>query len=445
MVRPMAPKKKTNPVVAAAAAASATKKTKKKVGVILSAAAVVVVALLLFRYYTYLYYHVLVDSSGSTTTTTADAATKGGGARAATADAAADKNGSGRDRRRRRGQDRLPEWAAKYFRWHGVRRKLINAGDGGKDFRFLVLTCAQSDRTCGGLSDRLKSLPLLLLLAAKTERVFLIYWDRPCRLEEFLVPPLAAAADSSLDWRTPDWLAARIRRGDGRKSGRAYTTADAIVKAAERRDAPLIAVRLQDQNGGAAYYDERVGGEGAHHNAYGALFRALFEPSAPLAAALDEERKLAGLQPGRYVAAHLRALYVPPLPKEIVPNVAVNAVDCASQLGSDASVPIYFASDSKYALDVVKSYGQNRSKTRSIITIDRGGRDPLHLDKAKSRNAKDYYDAFLDLYHFADAQCVSHGQGGFGRLGVLLSHNASCYKPFIAQSRIVECEWRDGS
>lgn len=44
------------------------------------------------------------------------------------------------------------------------------------------------DDRCGGTSDRLKSLPLFLTLAAQTKRLLFLRWNRPFALEEFLIP-----------------------------------------------------------------------------------------------------------------------------------------------------------------------------------------------------------------------------------------------------------------
>jgi len=360
---------------------------------------------------------------------------------------------------------RLPQWMKDYFAWHAEQRNKLDRivgeykghqGDedpaktllaGQKGLRFLVLRSLKSDRRCGGLSDRLKALPLLIRLAARNRRVFLVYWNRPCRLEEFLLPPTSRVEGGSsgdglvLDWRAPEWLVPTLDRGDGYPFHR---TADRIFDAVKGDDS-LVSVKLQDQHGGSQYYNDEEG-ERAHRRVYGPLFRAMFEPSPSLAGALAAERRKypALAVPGGYAAAHLRAQYVPPLPTEMVPDVAVNAVRCARQLRPTGDVPIFFASDSRLAVEAVKKYGRE-APGRSLIVIDRDGTggDPLHLDKASSRDPQDYYDAFLDLYHLANAECVSYGQGGFGRLGVLLSRNASCLLPFVSQSRLVECHWED--
>jgi hypothetical protein len=64
------------------------------------------------------------------------------------------------------------------------------------------MQCIQGlDDHCGGTADRLKPFLFLLREAHVTKRILLIYWTRPAKLEEFLVPPRGG-----LDWRAPTWL-----------------------------------------------------------------------------------------------------------------------------------------------------------------------------------------------------------------------------------------------
>jgi hypothetical protein len=99
----------------------------------------------------------------------------------------------------------LPVWLQNYLEWHANQRSAYNqhqvaasaaAPSQDTTTKFVVLVCFES-QTCGGLSDRLRSIPYLLKLANATNRVFLIHWKR-FDLEEFLVPPMGG-----LDWTVP--------------------------------------------------------------------------------------------------------------------------------------------------------------------------------------------------------------------------------------------------
>jgi hypothetical protein len=99
----------------------------------------------------------------------------------------------------------LPLWMKDYFQWHALTRQqlsLENWNSGTHRPRLLVLQCIPGDLKCGGTADRLKPIPLLVLAAARSDLLFLIRWvDRPCRLQEFLVPPRGG-----MDWTVPEWL-----------------------------------------------------------------------------------------------------------------------------------------------------------------------------------------------------------------------------------------------
>jgi len=57
--------------------------------------------------------------------------------------------------------------------------------------RFLVYQCRKQDRhDCGGLADRERGIISTFLLALQTNRTFVIDLDKPCELEQFLVPNL---------------------------------------------------------------------------------------------------------------------------------------------------------------------------------------------------------------------------------------------------------------
>lgn len=70
------------------------------------------------------------------------------------------------------------------------------------------------DDHCGGTADRLKPFVLLLREAHKSKRLLFIHWNRPARLEEFLVPPRGG-----LDWRAPPFLVTLVSSLDTLFSG----------------------------------------------------------------------------------------------------------------------------------------------------------------------------------------------------------------------------------
>ena len=149
------------------------------------------------------------------------------------------------------------------------------------------------------------------------------------------------------------------------------------------------------------------------------MFRSLFKPSPPVAKLIDEKMESTGLEAGEYTIAHYRAFYDIEREKEKRPKAqlrraAITAVNCASVLRP--SGPIYFASDSKVAVDTVRNYGIKNN--RSIVTFD-NPEDGLHIDRTddwESRPASDFYSVFVDLYLMANGRCVAYGQVKYRRL-----------------------------
>jgi hypothetical protein len=89
----------------------------------------------------------------------------------------------------------VPLWMTSYIEWHQKIRPTINANT-FTAHKYLVMFCYRRRGLCGGLSDRIKYVPLAMCLASLSQRMLFIRWDSPAPLEEFLVP-----TPHGLDWR----------------------------------------------------------------------------------------------------------------------------------------------------------------------------------------------------------------------------------------------------
>jgi hypothetical protein len=344
-----------------------------------------------------------------------------------------------------------------------------------------------SDVTCGGLSDRLKPLPTLVLLAAQSRRILLLHWTRPTVLTQFLVPPLlhenVNGAMIVFNWTKPDFVPVT---GLGT---RLYTKLATLSKAIDRSSTiPVLCVRLQDQHGGSEYYNahehvvavaaaaarndnsttataQLAEPSRAYRKVYRNLFLVAFVPSPPVWEQLWTVVQTWHLYPNKYVVGHLRADYgLQRIPPDQLASVALNTVQCASHLvqtpsttsrhgavNATTSLPIVFLSDSTAAMQHVALYAPQAAAQRgyTIVTLDTTQlaskasvvSEPLHLDKASSVAAADYYNVFVDVMIMANAQCVVHGPGGFGRLGALLSYDPMCIRQTVELGRYIQCPW----
>jgi hypothetical protein len=314
--------------------------------------------------------------------------------------------------------NKLPYFMSHYFEWHREQLELLYSGkltwEPGMNEtthpKFLILRCRGNDR-CGGTSDRIRSFPLFILLAAQAQRLLFIRWGRPFPIEEFMVPT------GIWNWTVPAPLMNQLEALDRQEVNgtkghqRVYADGNKMFKLRKNIVDPNVwIVEGNDQNGGADLYRNLVMAEleglGNHNHRLGLLpnsgswnvgqglsaadaeyshfyhdlFHATFQPSPGVKADLEsyirmrnsasddsqEEGKdgdLGLLQPNQYTVVHYRAMY----PTEMyakTKNVAIlkekslHAVECAvARVPSISS--IYFASDTALALQIVHKHYAN--------------------------------------------------------------------------------------
>ncbi|KAL3904059.1 MAG: hypothetical protein SGARI_005100, partial [Bacillariaceae sp.] len=360
---------------------------------------------------------------------------------------------------RYRRSNTLPEWMKDYFDWH--REIMIGLNETNvQNNKYIILRCTKNERKCGGVADRLKSLPFFIAAAARSKRVFMIRWDRPKKLEEFLLP-------NEVNWSVPDWMIDKIDNKEISSHMRPHGSN--VIKIYKREKSTVLESLLQDFYGGSALYyrvqaelnddsnnnstgldpNEVAKGNYAGWNSYETifhdLFRSLFKPSLPIARLVQEKMESANLTAGNYVSCHHRAFYAIEDKKHKrksrhLQKKALNAVNCASNIMPGATV--YFASDSQQSIDAVRHLAKNRH--RPIVTIHEDTEEALHLDKAdewESRHPSEYYPTFVDLLLMANGRCTAYGEGGFGRFASLLSYNASCIVKHNVKHETDQCRW----
>lgn len=311
----------------------------------------------------------------------------------------------------------LPLWMADYFDWHKTTREQLTI-ENWNQTQFLVMTCRKHADGCGGISDRLKPLPFVVLQAARHKRLLLIDWNKPKPLEDFLVPPAGG-----VDWRMPSFLKRPFR---GLGADTSYGVEDLNRKLYIKSRDALVYTRIQSAGAGEELYAQQADSFSTYQEVFHGLFRAFFVPVPRLQAALDQKMKEHGLAPQEYTAVHLRNMYgnrVWRNPDETI-SIVVNGINCASNIFPGA--PIFFAADDKFAVDAAREYGQQRNiQVGSLDYKD----DPIHIDKDddwKNRTAAEYDDTFLDLYMLGEAKCVAYSNGGYGSFGSLLSYEPTC-------------------
>ena len=321
----------------------------------------------------------------------------------------------------------LPDWMKDYFRWHKEQqRQLADAIQAP----YLLLTCPQRSKKCGGTVDRLSPLAFLVYIASRTHRRLLIHWGRPAALEEFLLPPM-----NGIDWRFDT-------KRENTDDGRLVTTLETLLEAAAANDR-AVKCRYQAPDHGAAFYDQHQGmGEPTMAQITRTVWNIFFTPTPPVARRIEQFLVQQHLVPGHYLATHIRALYaVKTQDPYVVQYWANNAINCTSHLAQGSENSIFVASDASFATKIAQRYG-SLFGWNVVYHSANVGQEPLHLDKAinwQNRPPSDFYDAFVDLYLLGLARCVTYGVGGYGRFAAWLTGNLQCALQHHNATAIREC------
>jgi hypothetical protein len=309
----------------------------------------------------------------------------------------------------------LPQWMKDYFTWHKEQTTHHLNETNWKSHRYLVARCLKYEK-CGGASDRLQSVPMLIRVASMTNRLLLIKWTRPAPLEEYLVPPI-----NGINWTVPAWLdqSWQLERGPILREYPGLATSLGYR---------IVATRDQTHDHGMNFYNKhlRVEDNEAH---FGLVFRdvwnVLFTPAPPVASRIEQNLKRMHLVPGQYVAVHVRSKYKDDQSNNL--DLIRNSINCASTLrkeqqlngqqSSSSSWPMYMASDSSTATKNALRYVLSKNDSSLVFRNDDNSTDdPLCLDKADRKGYQFdkpelFYDLFVDLYLLANSACLTHGIG----------------------------------
>ncbi|CAB9509151.1 expressed unknown protein [Seminavis robusta] len=328
----------------------------------------------------------------------------------------------------------LPAWMQEYATWHQETRAQLNETNWNTHYRYLVMVARRGEQA-GGLTDRLKPLPFFLKVAARTNRILLIYWNKP------LLGALSVAPEGGLDWRVPHYMTGSVlsNKARGRKQD--------IVRLANATGSGMqvMICEMQANDYGQEWYDDNPLPGDEQHARLG-MFRHMwhwaFTPAPPIAQRVKDNFDRLGIVPGEYAAAHIRAVYaVKERSEKEMTTMTHHAMNCISMLRPGG--PFFVASDTAFAVKTAIEYG--RSKNVTVVATTSNGayqKQPLHLDmydaKDPSLVPEDFYDAFVDLYLLGSTRCVAHGQGSFGHWGYLLGYNSTCE---IRHRRGPKCFW----
>jgi hypothetical protein len=186
------------------------------------------------------------------------------------------------------GADRLPQWFHDYSIWHTQSLQDLARHGNYHDYQYVLLRCVRKDGKCSGTSDRLKMIPVMLKLAYVSQRLFFIYWSRPCPLEEFLLPntnyinwtvPYDLYEPLNVEATYPLWgLGSHLEQGmlDAESQSQQVLRIVTMLYASHYYDTHPIPHRIDDTTSSTSSDSE---GELPMWDVYADFWRALFVPS----------------------------------------------------------------------------------------------------------------------------------------------------------------------
>jgi hypothetical protein len=351
--------------------------------------------------------------------------------------------------------DNLPKYIKDYLDWHVDQTNSITDAERQqeKQARYLVVQCLKEFPRCGGLSDRLRPLPVYIYAAIQMKRILLFQWTKPCQLEEFLTPP-----PCGINWTVPSWLPTPNRTHPNIVNFGKLQDALFIARTAEEK---ILTIKIQWPPEDAynklisQFYNDTVY---AYTKVYRHLFHSFFTLTQPIQSVVDQQMARLGLTAGSYTSIHVRARhpnsgfyamgnrhvdktidkeggFVLPqeegIYKEKIRMTLQEAFSCAYSLHSNIDDTqkkvIYFASDSHHLNNyVIQQTGVKLNPTYSIVALNHSV-EPLHLDVPGKtiRMPSDFYLAFVDLWILSHSKCILYGAGRFGIFASYISTNKS--------------------
>ena len=325
---------------------------------------------------------------------------------------------------------KAPSWITCYLQWHSTVRSThpffnVSKNESNNNTMpppLLVVFCGLNSPPCGGLHDRLGSLPFDLFIANQTRRLLFYVWEKPMSIHSFFSPNL-------LNWRLDDTplghtlleklhLAPNIFDFERQfSSNNEASWKDTLPKAIEyalNHSLSVLTMRHMCAHMGEYFLEnilKQLGETDMIHssNTFGWIWNAMFQPSPDLHNYLESMSQRLNLRKGQYVAVHVRlhypymiASHAGGIPLKTIDNTnetlkeddkvhafdggtglllegagkifAVNlgmhAINCARTLISNVKEPIYFFSDAnnlaEFFMERNHSNGQNQSDETHI-------------------------------------------------------------------------------
>jgi len=315
----------------------------------------------------------------------------------------------------------IPDWMKDYFIWHNSVTKTLTE-ENWREQRYLVMTCL-GGQVCGNVAHRLRPIMGMLRMAADSKRIFMMHWDKPDSLEDYLHPP----QHGGINWVVPKFVMWKVRKSP------IVNVVPAIHLQAFQDDRRIVNVMYNDDSFAEPYYnDQRKEGEVPASMAYKDVWNVLFKPSFMLTERLKETMDLMGLVAGEYAAVHIDYEYEPAsdVEAEELRAKVHEAMNCLSGLRPGGP---YFVAAQTYA---IAQHALDYAKQHTGVNVQ-----AKQIAHDTSTVPVDLYTSFVEIMLLASARCVAFNRGGYGQLGYMLGYDYNCRIKYTGED--VECKWVD--
>ena len=335
----------------------------------------------------------------------------------------------------------FPIWLSEYIEWH----KKIRSDENLFQSSNILLV----DQGTGGLGDRLKSLPYFLWLAAKHDRLLMIYWNTQCTIQEFLQPNTIDWSINVTKYRDDILLkAVRLNRvGDNNDYFR-HLVDDAEMEQHKSERVLQMFGNHQTLTKGLAMV---VRASNNDKRIFEYAFANLFRLANQVQELLEKTMKEIGLDDQEYIGVHLRARYPSISPvftaggenidgvgiknatkevKDELMKLSGHAIQCTRMAHGGSNQFVYFASDTLLVMEM-----QHQSDKKVVYLPSTQERS--HFSHGET-SCSAYYPALIDLWILSQAQCIGAGVGGYSMLATMMN-GFKCYTFHQFNSMLREC------
>jgi len=282
------------------------------------------------------------------------------------------------------------------------------------------------------VNNRLRPLAAHIRLAAANQRLLLIHWDKPNRLEYFVQPPLENKAFGEkqdiigYDWTVPASMMWKVRQS-GQQSA-----LKVLLKQSKQLTRTIVNSQFSEDDYMDEYYNERLDtDESPVDLVFRDVFFSFFQPTIELEERIDEVMDHVGIKKGEYSVAHVPFAVEPSNDEEekLMISHVEKSLDCLTQLNPKG--PFVAFTETFAAAGAATAYG-----------LQHGMRIPAkQIAHDKHIIPKDIMGSFVEIFLMANAKCVSYGRKGFGELGYILGLDHECKIRYTGPDSVDKCEW----